>query len=51
MNQQDINNAQVIELDIAPDGKTVWVNIDGICVVRCNKPAHIIVRDERPHVD
>jgi hypothetical protein len=48
MTQQDINDAEVVEVEVSRDGKTVWVNINGECVVRCNKPEKVVLRDGRP---
>jgi hypothetical protein len=36
--------AEGVEIEIRNDGKTIWVNVDGICRLRvCQVPALMIV--------
>lgn len=32
--QTDITEPQNVEIQIRNDGKVIWVNVDGICVLR-----------------
>lgn len=38
-----------VEVQISHDGKTVWLNVDGVCAARvCRIPAGVLtIRDER----
>lgn len=31
----DITGAAVVEVDMTHDAKTLWVNVNGVCVLRC----------------
>jgi hypothetical protein len=33
MDQRDINDPKVVEVAVDKHGKTVWVNVDGVCVL------------------
>lgn len=44
---RDITNAGNVELQISNDGKTIWINIDGMCKLRVCKIKRLAVRDDR----
>lgn len=36
-NMIDITAPEIVEVSIRPDGKVLWINVNGICVLRaCN---------------
>lgn len=42
--EAQVDICEVLEVDVqtAPDGR-VWVNVDGICVLRIQRSAHTVV--------
>lgn len=47
----DINNGSV-DIRIRKDGKVVWVNIGGVCMLRCSDIKNdVVIIDERPTLD
>lgn len=46
----DISEPRHVEVRVRNDGKVVWINVDGTCVLRCCKIKKLEVVDERlPH--
>lgn len=43
----DITGPEVVEVVIRHDGTVVWVNVDGVCRLRCSKAKTLIVEDQR----
>jgi len=44
----DITAPEVAEVQIRTDEKTIWVNIDGICVLRASKIGAFTLTDLKP---
>jgi hypothetical protein len=44
----DITGAEVVEVLIRNDGSVVWVNIDGICILRVCRVKKLELNDLRP---
>ena len=44
---QDITNPETVQILIDADGKTVWVNVDGICLFRACRIKDLDVQDDR----
>lgn len=40
----DMNTAKAVEFEIAADGR-VWLNVDGVCVFRCQHPEFIAAKN------
>lgn len=49
MEMLDIGNSTVVEVSIAeqPRGTTVWINVDGKCLLRCNMVGTVVIDDRR----
>jgi hypothetical protein len=46
--QLDITKPDIgVEIQIKDDSKVIWVNVDGICVLRICQISNLIVNDER----
>jgi len=45
--QTDITEPQSVEIQIRDDGKVIWVNVDGICVLRACRITNLQVMDYR----
>lgn len=43
----DITAPQGVEINISRDGKVIWVNVEGSCVLRCCRIGQLIVNDGR----
>jgi hypothetical protein len=43
----DFMDAKEVEVSIRSDGGCVWINIDGRCRVRVNRPENIKIDDRR----
>lgn len=43
----DITGPQEVEIKISYDGRTVWINVDGICRLRCCRIEEIDLTDAR----
>ena len=45
----DVNAPIVVDVEISADGKVIWVNVDGICRLRCcqMKPKVVRILDQR----
>ena len=43
----DITNPENVEIRIRGDGKVIWVNVDGICRLRCCGITCLDINDER----
>jgi hypothetical protein len=48
MEMIDIPAAKGVQIQVREDGKVVWVNVDGLCVLRCNNIEVLDVEDNRP---
>ena len=44
----DLTNIENLEIQVSDDRKTVWVNIDGICVFRAQGIKHLYARSTVP---
>ena len=44
----DITGPGIVEIQVRADGKVVWVNVDGICRLRCCQIKQLKLDDERP---
>lgn len=43
----DMIDAEHFEIQISKDAKTVWVNVNGVCVLRCAQIKNLIITDDR----
>ena len=43
----DITAPEQVQIQIRNDGKVVWVNVDGICRLRCCQVGEMEILDER----
>lgn len=43
----DISSPKTVEIRVSHDGKTLWVNVDEICVLRITRVPIMVVEDER----
>jgi len=43
----DITAPEAVEIQIREDGKTIWVNVDGMCILRCCKIKNLELADLR----
>lgn len=41
---------QLVEIAIRPDGKVLWVHVDGVTVLRVSQIPRLVVGDERIHI-
>lgn len=39
----DISGPLVVEVDMTHDAKTLWVNVNGVCVLRCCQIGHVVI--------
>ena len=46
----DIVNPEYVEVIFGPDGKTVWVNVEGITRFRARRIETLSLSDERSHL-
>lgn len=37
MNMVDIVAPKGVQIQVRADGKVLWVNVDGVCVLRCSQ--------------
>jgi hypothetical protein len=44
----DITAPKHVEVRVSHNGKTVWVNVNGICLLRACRISHLAVHDDRP---
>lgn len=46
----DVTEPEVVEISIAqqPRGTTVWINVNGKCLLRCNVVGSVVIDDRRP---
>lgn len=47
----DISQPQVVQIEVTENGKTLWVNVDGICRLRISNilnPLPLAIVDLRP---
>lgn len=42
----DITEPERVEVLIRADKKVIWINVDGICRLRCSRIKHLKVNDE-----
>jgi len=42
----DITAPDIVQIQIRKDAKVIWVNIDGICVLRACRIKHLIVEND-----
>jgi hypothetical protein len=47
LEMMDITAPSSVEIKIRSDGKVVWVNVNGICKLRCCRIGKLIIIDER----
>ncbi len=43
----DVTAPKIVQIQIRNDGKVVWINVDGLCVLRCCQIGEIHIEDER----
>jgi hypothetical protein len=43
----DVTGPQLVEIQIRSDGKVIWVNIDGVCLLRCCRIESLRIDDAR----
>ena len=43
----DITAPEHVQIQIRSDGKVVWINVDGICVLRACRIGRLKVNDDR----
>ena len=43
----DITAPEGVELSIREDGQVIWVNVDGVCRLRCCQIKHLEIEDKR----
>lgn len=43
--------ADIVEVDIRADGQVLWVNADGLCVLRIQYIGQLVVNDAREFVE
>lgn len=43
----DGENTATVEIEVDRAGKKVWVNIDGVCRLRCCRAKVVVVQDDR----
>jgi len=43
----DITAPKAVQIDIREDGKVLWINVDGICRLRCCQIELLEVEDRR----
>jgi hypothetical protein len=45
--QIDVTAPKVVQVVVREDGKTIWVNVDGVCKFRACQIGKLIVDDQR----
>lgn len=45
----DVTEPQSVEILIRHDGKTVWINVNGTCLLRACRIKRLVLNDERDH--
>lgn len=45
--QLDITGADNVEIQIRRDSKVIWVNVQGVCVLRICQIKNLVLTDER----
>lgn len=43
----DITAPKAVQIQVRADGKVIWVNVDGLCVLRCCQIEVLEVEDNR----
>ena len=43
----DVNDPEDVEIVISLDGKTIWLNAEGKCAVRCFQVRSLTISDRR----
>lgn len=43
----DITAPNLVEIQIRSDGKVIWINVDGACLLRCCRIETLVLNDER----
>lgn len=43
----DVTNPETVEIVIRPDKKVVWINVNGVCLLRCCQIQKLDVNDGR----
>lgn len=43
----DITSPRTVQVQIRSDGKVIWINVDGMCRLRCCQIEHLDVEDDR----
>ena len=43
----DITSPESVEILVRPDGRTIWVNVNEVCLLRISKIDRLSVKDER----
>ena len=44
----DVTSPRFVEVETSRDGKTLWVNVDGVCLLRCCQISILRFKDTRP---
>lgn len=47
----DISQPQAVQIEVTENGKTLWVNVDGVCRLRVSNilnPLPLTIKDSRP---
>lgn len=39
--QTDITAPKAVQIQVREDGKVIWVNVDGVCMLRCCQIEHL----------
>jgi hypothetical protein len=47
LKQMDVTAPRHVEIAVREDRKTIWINVDGICVLRCCRIDHLTIDDKR----
>lgn len=51
MEMIDIVAPKGVQVQVSADGKKLWVNINGVCALRCSQVEVMDVEDMRPFCD
>jgi len=44
---KDMTVPEIVEITVRDDGKVVWVNVDGECVLRCSQIKNLRIEDNQ----
>jgi hypothetical protein len=45
--QLDMTAPEVVQIQVDASGETVWINVDGVCRLRCCRVGQIEIEDNR----